>query len=125
MRSSDLKMTIKGGKFFKEGKEVPAEHGNKEQIELLKRANDMANEGFSPEIHIYKKIKMEFQCLCGAINTFDSFNEIDLDDPDTMIRGEIDHCHNCNQKYKVIEDEFGDLALKLVPKVKEIKVTKV
>ncbi|HEY3429292.1 MAG TPA: hypothetical protein VGK39_01365, partial [Cyclobacteriaceae bacterium] len=63
-------MTIRKGKFYKNDVEVPIEHGNKEQIELLKRVEEM-QEGFDPdEIKITKKVNIEFKCVCGATNDF-------------------------------------------------------
>lgn len=101
MKTREMKMTVKKGKFFKDEKEVPIEHGNKEQIELLKRIQEM-QDGFDPEITIVKKIIMQFKCVCGADNEFDSFTEIDEDDPDSMIVGETDRCHCCDLRFKVI-----------------------
>jgi hypothetical protein len=112
------KMTVKNGKFFKGKNEVPIEHGNKEQIQLLKRVEEM-RDGFDPEISIKKKIIMEFQCVCGSRNEFDSFTELDEDDPDFLIAGETDTCHCCGLRFKVIrfQTQHSDfLQLKLMPK---------
>lgn len=108
-------MTVKNGKFFKGEKEVPIEHGNKEQIELLRRIHEMTEEGFSPEINIRKNLVMEFECVCGAQNEFNSFSEMDDDDiPELFLEGETDKCHNCGLKYKVISDKNQGLMLKII-----------
>jgi len=111
-------MTVKDGKFFKDDKEIPIEHGNKEQIELLRRVEEM-QDGFDPEITVKKSIHMEFKCVCGAQNEFNSFSELDIDDPECLIVGETDSCHYCGLRFKVIslETQYSEyLQLKLVPK---------
>ena len=121
----DWKMTVKGGKFYKDNKEVPIEHGNKEQIELIQKINEMTTEGFYPEVRIVQKVCMEFECVCGATNEFDSFSELDIDDePSSIIKGETDHCHYCGLRYKVMDDD-GQLMLKIVPKVEPKKVERI
>jgi redox-regulated HSP33 family molecular chaperone len=114
------KLTVKDGKFLRGNTVVPLEHGNKEQIQLLKRVQEM-QDGFDPEITIKKIIHMEFRCVCGALNDFDSFTQIDEDDPDTMIEGETDKCHYCGLLYKVttFKTQYNDyLQLKLIPNKK-------
>lgn len=111
---AQLDMTVRNGKFYRGSIEVPIEHGNKEQIALLKRVQEM-QEGFYPEVYIKKSIHMEFRCVCGALNEFESFSELDVDDPEEMIRGETDNCHYCGLKFKVIIME-DDLALKVIKK---------
>lgn len=112
------KLTLKDGKFYSGDKHVPIEHGNKQQIELLKRVQEM-QEGFDPEIIIKKIIHMEFRCVCGAFNDFNSFSELDENDPDTLIRNEVDSCHYCGLKFKVVvfkTPHVEYLQLKLIPK---------
>jgi len=112
-------MTIKDGKFWKDNKEVPIEHGNKEQIALLAKVNEMQTDGIYPEIAITQKVSMQFECICGATNDFDEFDDIDIDDdPGSMLRGSVEKCHNCGVTYKVCTDENGDMMLKLIPKKK-------
>ncbi len=112
-------MTIKDGKFWKDNKEVPIEHGNKEQIELLARVTSMQEEGFYPEVVIKQKVCMQFECICGATNDFEDFEELDLDDdPSFMLNGSTDRCHNCGLTYKVIDDDQDGMMLKLIPKKK-------
>jgi hypothetical protein len=112
-------MTIKNGKFFKDGVQVPIEHGNKEQIKLMKQVEEMTLWGFTPEITIVKSLEMHFKCICGAFNHFNDFTKMDeADDPDYIIEGEKDKCFNCGLEYKVIVDNESDgLMLKLMPKV--------
>lgn len=107
-------MTVRNGKFYRGSQEIPIEHGNKEQIDLLKRVQEM-QEGFYPEVCVRKLISMEFRCVCGALNEFESFSPLDIDDPESMIRGETDTCHFCGLKFKVIIMD-DDLALKIIKK---------
>lgn len=95
------RLTVKDGKFFKGDKPVRIEHGDNEQIALLKRIQEM-QDGFDPDITIRKIIHMEFRCVCGALNDFSSFSELDENDPDSMIEGETDSCHYCGLKFKVV-----------------------
>jgi len=119
------KMTVKDGKFYKNNQQVPIEHGNKEQIELMQRVNEMVTEGFYPEVRIMQKVSLEFECVCGATNEFNSFTEVDIDDDaERMIRGETDNCHYCGLRYKVINDDDG-LMLKIIPKVEPKKVERI
>lgn len=123
MRQHREEMTVRNGKFFKGEKEVPIEHGNKEQIELLKRVEEM-QEGFDIDITVKKIIKMAFKCVCGATNEFDSFSELDENDPESMLVGETDTCHMCGLRFKVINfrTQYSDyLQLKLIPKEEKKK----
>lgn len=106
-------MTVKHGKFYKGNQEVPIEHGNKEQIALLHKVEEMRTEGFYPEMAIKQIICMQFTCVCGAINEFDSFSELDIDDQPRFIKGETDKCHCCGLEYIVTVDEQDDLMLKI------------
>jgi hypothetical protein len=110
-------MTVKNGKFFKDGKEVPLEHGDKEQIALLARVQEYLNEGEHPNIRVARKIEVVSRCPCGAIFEFYGL-ELDEDDPLDLLAGETVSCHNCNIKYKLACDEYGDLVVKMLPKEK-------
>jgi hypothetical protein len=120
-RTTGPKMTVRKGKFYLGDKEVSIEHGNKEQIALLKRIEEM-QDGFEPDISVRKIVVMEFDCVCGARNEFNSFSELDEYDPDTMIKGETDTCHYCGLLFKVIvtKTQYSEyLSLKLIPKEDE------
>lgn len=111
-------MTIKNGKFFKDGVQVPIEHGNKEQIKILNKIREMSEDGFTPDIRVRKIISMGFRCICGSGNDFDDFTVMDEDDiPENIIVGEKDTCNNCGIEYKVIYDGESDwIMLKMIPK---------
>lgn len=104
-------MTIKNGKFFKDGVQVPIEHGNKEQIEILMRIKEYSTSGLVPLLDIYQVVVMQFTCVCGAINNF-TFN---VEDDSLETIGEEDECHDCKMKYRVFDDEDEGLVLKMIP----------
>ncbi len=114
------KMTIKDGKFYKNNQLVRAEHGNLEQIELLKKVSEMMNEGIVPEIRIQQVVTFEFDCVCGALNEF-HFDPFDIDDnPEYMLRGQKQCCHYCNLEYKVFDDKDNGLMIRINEKEKTV-----
>jgi hypothetical protein len=48
-------MTLINGKFYVNGKEVPVEIGNKEQIELIKKAEYMREHGVDIAVDVEEK----------------------------------------------------------------------
>lgn len=110
-------MTVKNGKFFKDDKEVPIEHGNKEQIKLLARVQAYIDEGEYPTIREVRKIECVSRCPCGAIF---EFSDLELEESDhiDMLAGNTVRCHNCNLEYKLCCDGNGDLVVKMMPNKK-------
>jgi predicted SprT family Zn-dependent metalloprotease len=107
-------MIIKNGKFFKEGIEVPLEHGNKEQIKLLERVNGLLSDGDHPNIREIRKIEVMYRCLCGAIFEISDL-ELEEDEHLDTLAGNVGRCHNCDLKYILACDECGDLVVKIRP----------
>jgi len=89
-------MTLKHGSFYKDGIKVPIEFGNNEQIQLLKTAEILRNEGTMCLEH--------FVCLCGWHN-----------DLTEMEFGEKFRCKMCSQKYIFLEDEEWGLPIVKMP----------
>lgn len=83
-------MTIKHCKFYKDGVQVPIEHGNKEQIELLNRIQNLVYRG--ELLKGYEKNHLdEFNsilcfnhiCICGGKTpleyTYKEVSHFDMD----------------------------------------------
>jgi hypothetical protein len=81
-------MTLNRGKFLKDGRPVPLEFGNAEQINLLKKAEALAEGVLCID---------RFHCLCGYV--FTSFRNTDLD----LVK--IIKCPTCSLRYKVDTEE--------------------
>jgi len=108
-------MTVKDGKFFKHGKEVPIEHGNKEQIALINKINEMQSEGIVPDLYYETAVTISYDCVCGSFQTFEvSFGEDDI--LENAVEGETDKCSECGLKYTVFISEEEGVMLKLLPK---------
>lgn len=59
-------MTLIKGKFYQDGKCVPIEFGNKEQIQLLEKAEALNGDGVVLAIvELPGGISTYFHCLCG------------------------------------------------------------
>lgn len=59
-------MTLIGGKFYKDGQNIPIEFGNKEQIQLLEKAAALNGDGVAIAIvSLPNGISTYFNCLCG------------------------------------------------------------
>lgn len=111
-----IKMTLRNGKFYRGDELIPIEHGNKEQIEILETANRYADEGLVPEIRIQQIVSLEFRCLCGALNEFQT-EPFDIDDnPEVAVPGQINHCHYCDLEYVAFNDSTDGLMLRLMTK---------
>lgn len=108
-------MTVKNGKFYKLGKEVPIEHGNREQIDLINRVQEMQKEGFMPELYHENKVTVVYSCICGTVNSFEaSFG--DGDTTESILDGEVDTCTECKVKYKVFICPDEGVMMKMLPK---------
>lgn len=104
------KLQLINGKFIRDGKEVPIEIGNSEQIKLYKEANRRAeqfeNGDCEVNIDLYNysvDYSLYFTCICGNIvsesgiydiDNIVSFNETDVC-PKTI------KCKKCNRSYHI------------------------
>jgi hypothetical protein len=112
-------MVLKNGKFWQDGKVVPAEHGNMDQINLLRQVHEMTNDGFKPIIEIRKKVVFSFKCVCGHYVDLKDMPDMDEDeDHEIILRGEEGECIDCKIKYVVCVDDEEGLILKMKHKKK-------
>jgi hypothetical protein len=91
-----MTMTLKDGKFWQDGKVVPLEHGNKDQINLIEKVNVLRTEGsIGPLVFDEKKnsiVGMQITCVCGSIVSVVFQKEEDRNN--TKIK-----CSGCNLSY--------------------------
>ena len=104
-------MTLKDGKFYKDGQPYPLEFGNKEQIELINKVQQGKEEGFAPEIDLQDdEVTFSYfsDCVCG-VQTFICSSSMNNS------IGRVVKCDGCSLKYRVCEDEeYGFWYLKIV-----------
>lgn len=104
-------ITLKHGKFFKDGEPMPLEFGNREQIDLLNRSKELLEFGEMLDLELVgdgKKItgfEHAIRCLCGEILCFKTPDRID-----TSFRSEKKSCI-CGLVYQSFDDDdFGYMA---------------
>lgn len=108
-----MSLRLKAGKFYDDaGNVVPLEFGNKEQIEVLSRADRLITEGESIDHDpvfdrhgSYIGAKWFWDCLCG--------HEIRVRDVRNM-HGRKYKCPDCTTRFVVEEDmDWGGLMVKI------------
>lgn len=109
-------MTLKNGKFYDtNGVQVPLEFGNKEQINLINRAQkkvDALNgEGDLVDIRTTNTYEVFYKCICGS-GMLEFTVDHHGDDEDCLI-GLSDECRWCQREYILQENESGDIVIKL------------
>lgn len=106
-------MILRDGKFYENGKEVPPQIGNVEQIRLLKEAERKANAKrvearlYSEEITQYYGV-VKFKCpSCDHDNTVEFFEDEPLEW--NVDNGDVDQyeceCHECGLDFIVNADK--------------------
>ena len=112
-------MTLINGKFYVDGKEVPVEIGNREQIRLLKEKQGLIESGVkidveTDEVTTYT-IEAKFRCPSCDTNNFiheDSeypFNNSDI--RDILILDST--CRGCGQDFE-LEAKNGEYIFKMI-----------
>jgi hypothetical protein len=112
------KLTYQNGKFYREGKEVPPEFGNPEQIALLKKIQSQMENGVEASIFIEDfseyEIHCRFQCpKCFIPNyhkseRFEEYHPTKEDIDDFL--EEIGYCDNCGDELTVKRSGKGYVA---------------
>jgi hypothetical protein len=121
-------MKLIDGKFYKDGKCVPLEFGNKEQIELIKKFDDlteaMKSDGIVLAEHLWIEdidgnyIQIIAPCVCGR--------EFEINFPASEQGPPIRHrskC-SCNKEYVVFESEWTDMPCIKFYKQKKSKIAR-
>lgn len=100
-------MTLKDGKFYKDGEPYPLEFGNNDQIQLIEKVRALKDGGISPRLIFDEQTMIidtaRMTCVCGSIVEIKGFEE-----------GQIIKCTGCKFTYKVFEDDCGFPYLKIV-----------
>ena len=116
-------MKLKDGKFFRDGKPVPLEFGNKEQIRLMNEQQEqiraLTHEGYwiTPDVYNMEeggiRADVEFDCVCGnRIWIMVKVERIEI--IERALCRKAHACSKCNRSYKISEImEFGFPALVL------------
>lgn len=108
-------ITLKHGKFFNDGKPMPFEFGNLDQIKLLDKVSElMKNDGIAIRVKESCLDDMpfftEYCCVCGSINkrywNDDSINYLDK-------KGFNFKCCGCDLKYTYSPCYWSDFILVL------------
>jgi len=113
-------MKLVNGKFYEGDKVVPLEFGNKEQIRLIRKADEkiesLKGDGLFIETHIHPNQKgiwvvwAEFECVCGV--SFQMSSPCDDGEDADAISGTY-KCKSCKKKYIVDEDpDMGEFYIK-------------
>jgi len=100
-------MTLRNGKFYDSaGQIVPLEHGNKEQLEIMRkhqeRMDELTGDGLEvqPVFTVYTEVHTPCVCNQGAYITFTGEGDDEEDACDNM-HGKVETCYKCKRKYKV------------------------
>lgn len=106
------------GKFYRGDVLVPVEFGNKEQIDLLKKAEEKLKQGVDIDINFEEKvsytIKASWECpICNHQNSerdYEEYEEFEPDDDDVEeFLQENTHCENCDSDFtlKVVQKKHS------------------
>lgn len=102
-------LTLKNGKFYRDGEVVKPEFGNKEQIALMEQWRKELEKGLLVTPNIEEKtiynLSVSWECLCGRVNETKDYNEYedwepDDDDIKDLIGDEV-CCENCGKEYEL------------------------
>jgi hypothetical protein len=102
-------LTLKNGKFYRDGEVVKPEFGNKEQIALMEQWRKELEKGLLVRPHIEEKtiynLSVSWECLCGVVNITKDFEdyenwEPDDDDIKDFIGDEV-CCESCDKEYEL------------------------
>jgi hypothetical protein len=113
------KLTYQNGKFYREGKEVPPEFGNPEQIALLKKIQFQMENGVPVSVEIEEYSEYEIWCSfkcpkCFSENHFESSRfetwEPDRNDIKEFLEDEIDSCNHCDCEIEIKSTKLGYIA---------------
>lgn len=107
------KMKLVDGQFWKDGKVVPIEIGNAEQIAILKKIEkkneELLSGEYELELDVVKRWTGKFECICTKkiYLEFDSSYCYTSDLEDAIDNEEI-MCKHCKREYSIKHDEYTD-----------------
>jgi transcription elongation factor Elf1 len=103
-------MELKGGKFFKDGVEVPIEIGNREQIELLNKRAKLMEKGLPIDVQIHEvtSYTMTAKWTCPHCDKINVYSEQDTHEDEhdnleiqTIVNYEVESCKYCGGEVEV------------------------
>lgn len=111
-------MEIIKGKFWKDGKIVPLEFGNMDQIKLmnkeLKYVSSFEEDGYEPIIWEEERLLINFNFKCPRCS-YKIRYESEFEDRDHY-NNEIEYegitCKGCNTKFRFKLDDYGELKIR-------------
>ena len=98
-------VTILNGKFYKDGKPMPVEFGNKEQAEAFEKAAKYEKElkgGMPLDFSIETTYSGSFKCICGHRFYFDDTTS--QEDAQDILAGQNFECKCGKHNYKTYMD---------------------
>lgn len=110
-----MALILKEGKFFKDGKPVPLEFGNWEQIKFIEkrqRIQKALKEGgleVEPDYNISVDADIYWDCQCGKRMTI-NVSADDEEDIECFV-GKERRCHDCQTHYVVEKNKDGNLVV--------------
>lgn len=106
-------MTLRNGKFFKDGNPYPLEFGNMDQINLIDAVKQLKEEGAVP-ILIFDERQtfisgLQLTCVCGS----EILLAWETEEEGYEIEGTEVKCPGCDFNYEVCADEYNFLFFKI------------
>lgn len=107
-------MKLIDGKFYEGDKEVPLEFGNRQQIDLLRMAEEEANKGHLVTLNLNEtvtyKMSIDWKCCsCMKLNVVYDWEEYEEYEPDHEEMQEFIEesiaCKHCNTQHKLKVDK--------------------
>jgi len=102
-----MSLTLKSGKFYDSfGNVVPLEHGNQEQLSIMRkhqdRLDDLNGDGLEvePVFTVYSEVHMACICNQGVIISFKGEGDDNEEACDNM-HNKKQTCHKCKRIYKI------------------------
>lgn len=114
---------LRDGKFYRDGVEVPPTFGDREQIELLRKAEKqmekLEGDGIEAEIEYDVSAEVSCKCPCGRYVIFESVGNDDTDSANMHLDGRQKYCR-CGREYEVVIDDYksSEATIKLITDIK-------
>lgn len=112
-RRTMSKLKLIQGKFYIDSKEVPLQFGNADQIKLIKKSLQIAEEGAPIDFGVNESttytISAYYTCpVCNRASRKESdmFEDYEPDDKEIEeFLEEIDHCWKCHSQFELIKKD--------------------
>lgn len=105
-----MALTLKDGKFFEDGRPVPIQFGNKEQIELMNKELHIMQAFKDEECHVKPQVEevtqfvayVNYICSCGKRLRFESDDTAgSRSEAKSYLVNNLQVCYICKKKYKI------------------------